>query len=187
MSRPLKTNSLVVSTDPTRVRVLTLRRPKPDFLTNGRMINTTSGSAEVWARGLSPFNVGTCPLYGAHRAQNVENAWQFCKVYPEHVDETGDIKPAYWEWAKAGWADPIAHRFPMGRGRVPLFSLWKDGERLGYIEARKKIYCPVYAEAVTRTAAWDRLKQEWASARQQGQFSRWSIMTDGIMWGKGLR
>jgi hypothetical protein len=35
----------------------------------------------------------------------------------------------------------------MGRGAKPEYSLW-DGERLDYIEARKRIYAPLYARAV---------------------------------------
>lgn len=47
-------------------------------------------------------------------------------------------------------------RYPMGRGARPLYSWW-DGKKLGYIEARKRIYVPLYAEAVVRTSGWKRL------------------------------
>jgi hypothetical protein len=91
-------------------------------------------------------------------AQNVENAWQFAKVYPKHVDDNGDPTEAYWEWAKAGWADTRAHRYPMGKGAIPLYSYW-DGKKLGYIAARKAIYAPLYCRAVESTDAYQRLKQ----------------------------
>eukprot|EP00696_Hemimastix_kukwesjijk_P011838 gnl/Hemi2/24845_TR8355_c0_g1_i1.p1 gnl/Hemi2/24845_TR8355_c0_g1~~gnl/Hemi2/24845_TR8355_c0_g1_i1.p1 ORF type:complete len:193 (+),score=32.92 gnl/Hemi2/24845_TR8355_c0_g1_i1:80-658(+) len=128
------------------VRVMCMRRPKPLFLTSGSLVNTTSGAKDEWMRGLSPFFVGPITLYGGHVARNLENAWQYCKVYPQHVDaDSLEILPAYWTWAKHGWAQKTAVRFPMGRGAKPLFSLW-DGSRLGYIEARKKIYAPLYAQ-----------------------------------------
>jgi hypothetical protein len=86
----------------------------------------------------------------------MENAWQFSKVYPEHVTECGLLTSKYWDWAKKGWSDTWAHRYPMGKGAIPLFSYW-DGERLGYIDARKKIYAPLYANAVVKTKAYERL------------------------------
>jgi hypothetical protein len=35
----------------------------------------------------------------------------------------------------------------MGRGARPLYSAWA-GEKLGYIAARRRIYAPLYAQAV---------------------------------------
>jgi len=46
---------------------------------------------------------------------------------------------------------------------VPLFSYW-NGEKLSYVEARKKIYCPIYSEYVKKTEAWKQLKD----LREQG-------------------
>jgi hypothetical protein len=45
----------------------------------------------------------------------------------------------------------------MGKGVRPLCSLWA-GEKLGYVEARKRIYVPVYAALVVETAAFNRLQ-----------------------------
>jgi len=120
------------------------------------VINTTSRST-TWSQALSPFFVGPVPLYGRYVAHNVENAWQYSKVYPEHADGK-DHNPTsgYFEWAVKGWTDTVARRYPMGRGRKPLYSLW-DGEKLSYLEARKRIYAPLYAQAVLRSRAFDRL------------------------------
>ena len=115
----------------------------------------TVKASRGWQRQLSPFILGPCSLYADYTSKNMENAWQFSKVYPEHV-EGKRITKEYWKWAKAGWTDDKAHRYPMGKGRSPLFSLW-DGERLDYLTARKKIYGPLYAEAVTKTAGWQML------------------------------
>jgi hypothetical protein len=45
-----------------------------------------------------------------------------------------------------------------GRGAKPLYSLW-DGEKLGYIDARKRIYAPLYASAVVHADAFLELER----------------------------
>lgn len=118
-------------------------------------VNTTTSSTN-WSAKLSPMNLGPVILPDGSVAKNVENAWQFSKVYKQHVKD-GEILPEYFEWALKGFNDSWAHRYPMGRGAAPLFSLWK-GKRLGYIDARKEIYMPLYAEAVVKTDAFKQLK-----------------------------
>jgi hypothetical protein len=44
----------------------------------------------------------------------------------------------------------------MGRNRKPLYSYW-DGQKLDYIEARKKIYIPLYSRGVIKTDAFKQL------------------------------
>lgn len=116
----------------------------------------TVSKANNWMRGLSPFILGPCPLYGDFISKNMENAWQFSKVYPEFIDGE-KIKDEYFEWARKGWEDSTAHRYPMGKGKIPNFSYW-DGQKLGYVAARKKIYIPLYANAVKDTEAFKYLK-----------------------------
>jgi hypothetical protein len=86
----------------------------------------------------------------------MENAWQFSKVYPEHITNNC-INDEYWEWAKEGWSNTKAIRYPFGRARKPLFSWW-DGRRLDYVPARKAIYGPLYAEAVMKTQGFQHLQ-----------------------------
>jgi hypothetical protein len=100
---------------------------------------TTHGS-NSW-RGLSPMLLGPVMLYDGHWSATMENAWQYAKVYP------GYDNGSYWPWAQAGWANPRGVRYPMGKGAVPLYSAWA-GERLGYTQARRRIYAPLYAQAV---------------------------------------
>ena len=121
----------------------------------GMVVDTTSHSNN-WSRGLSPFFLGPIPLYDGTTARNMENAWQGSKVYIEYADEENNPSHAYFDWARRLWNDSRAHRYPMGKGRKPLYSLW-DGEQLSYIEARKKIYAPLYAEAVEKTPAYQTL------------------------------
>jgi hypothetical protein len=124
-------------------------------------INATSRSSTQWSTGLSPFFLGPVPLYGGQIAQNVENGWQYTKVYKEHIDQNLNPTPQYFEWAREGWANHRAVRYPMGKGARPEYSYW-DGLKLGYIEARKKIYIPLYAYAVAKSQAYQKLKEIYA-------------------------
>ena len=132
-----------------------------------RTINTTSHSPLDWSRGLSPFVLGPIELYGSHTARIFENAWQFAKLYPEHADTNGKPTRNYWTWAQNGWNSTTAFRYPAGKGRKPLCSLW-NGNRLQYIEARKQIYIPLYQHAVKRTAAYQTLQRLYV---EQGQLT----------------
>lgn len=110
-------------------------------------------------RPLSPMLLGPVPLYSGMYAQNMENAWQYAKVYPLHEHDMD----AYWPWAQAGWGKSWADRYPMGKGAKPAYSLWA-GERLDYITARRRIYVPLYTQAVRMhaLAAFGALKLEHA-------------------------
>ncbi len=124
-------------------------------------INTTSRS-KIWSKGLSPFCLGPVTLSGAKNliAQNVENAWQFTKVYAEHLNDEGLPSSAYFKWAKQGFSDTRAHRYPMGKGRKPEYSWW-NGEKLSYVEARRKIYIPLYSQAVSQTPEYQQLEKKY--------------------------
>lgn len=121
------------------------------------LINTTSRS-DGFGEAFSPFRLGPVRLWGGHVAQNVENAWQFSKVYEDMTDTDGAPTAEWLVWAKRGWADRRAHRYPRGKGARPLYSWW-DGEKLDYVEARKRIYIPAYAQAVLRTADFATLER----------------------------
>ncbi len=123
-------------------------------VTAGQPIDTTSKGGP-WA-GLSPFNIGPCPLYNGLQALVHENAWQYAKLYECHA-EAGKPTDEYWAWAKEGWANPKAVRYPMGKGARPIGSFW-DGVLLDYITARKLIYAPLYIDAVQHTESFRQLK-----------------------------
>lgn len=144
-----------------------------------QVIDTTSKSND-WRRDLSPFSLGPCNLYGGHVSQNMENAWQFAKVYKQHIKD-GEPTQDYWDWAKQGWADEDAHRYPMGKGAVPEYSLW-DGRQLGYIEARKVIYGPLYVEAVQKTKGWAQLVQYYQTQSEiyLRDWDGWSMARHGM-------
>jgi hypothetical protein len=125
---------------------------------SGVYINTTSKSPTQWTTELSPFYLGPCDLYGGYVAKNMENGWQFSKVYACHIDADGDPTDDYFKWAEKGWSDSFAHRYPMGKGAIPQYSYW-NGKHYSYIDARKHIYAPLYARAVAKTKAYAKLKE----------------------------
>jgi hypothetical protein len=92
-------------------------------------------------KDLSPFYLGPLvdPLTG-QICQNVENYWQYSKVYDEHFSpENNTPTPEYWKWRETGFNSTKANRYPMGKGRKPIGSLSPTGELLCYIDARKQI------------------------------------------------
>jgi hypothetical protein len=103
-----------------KAKVINIRDLK-DIPKGSIAINTTSRSKD-WSKGLSPFILGTCNLYGGYVAQNVENGWQYSKVYHEHLDRFGNPSNTYWKWAINGWRSTWANRYPMGKGAVPEYS-----------------------------------------------------------------
>jgi len=131
------------------VLLLDMTAPAPPDAT---VIDTTSRAAG-WSKELSPFYLGPVDLYAGHKAMRVESGWQFSKLFAEHADNQANPTEAYWAWAKAGWASYRAQRYPMGKGRTPICSIW-EGRKLDYIEARKQIYIPLYWRAVCESRAW---------------------------------
>lgn len=122
-----------------------------------RVINVTSSSKDQF-RELSPFFLGPCKLPDGRIALNMENAWQYSKVYPEHVGRFQNVKREWLDWSQRGFDEHKAQRYPMGKGARPLFSLFRD-ERLSYVEARKRLYISLYAKAVVKTDAYLELKE----------------------------
>lgn len=122
------------------------------------LVDTTSKSPSAWTTDLSPFHLGPCALYDGTQSVTMENAWQFSKCYEDHVGLDGRPSAAYWAWARQGWDNPMAVRYPRGKGARPAFAWWA-GQALGYVDARKAIYWPLYRDAVARTAGFARLKE----------------------------
>lgn len=128
------------------------------------VISTVSKSEKSWQRGLSPFFLGPCNLYAGYVSENMENGWQYSKVYKHQVDCDDLPTKEWWDWAKEGWANKRAVRYPMGKGAIPLYSYW-NGEKLDYIAARKKIYIPLYYNAVKDTDSFKKLKEEYETGK----------------------
>jgi hypothetical protein len=115
----------------------------------------------------------------------MENIWQFSKVYKnvpktvsrysrwddtviwdypaeKHVDENDDLLPEYWNWRRKGMNCKYPIRYPVGyknRKNCLYCIMKKDGKKLDYIEARKKIYLPVYTKLVKKQPQFLELKE----------------------------
>ncbi len=112
------------------------------------VVDTTLNGGKF--ENLSPFILTAPP------AKRFENLWQYSKVYKGQTtltdSDTLDIIPSasWYAWREKGFNDQIAHRYPMGKGAIPLFSYW-NGKHLDYIQARKQIYIPEYIKNVSKT------------------------------------
>lgn len=138
-------------------------KDKPD---NCIVVNTTTRSNN-WSRGLSPMLSGM--IFSDNGiARNMENFWQYAKVYKHQVDDNNNPTDEYFDWKNKGYNKNRAERYPAGKGAIPLYT-WYCGERLGYIEARKKLYLPYYAEAVLKTEAFDHLQNLWNDCSSKGR------------------
>jgi len=113
----------------------------------------------------------------------LENIWQFSKVYKtvprskqhksqydrtliwewpqeRHVDENGEVNENYWKWRESGMNNQYPVRYPVGfdHRHLVLYSLEHiNGDKLNYIEARKKIYVKKYCDLVRKVPEFDQL------------------------------
>lgn len=126
------------------------------------VIDCTSKAKDKIMTSVSPFYLGPIECYDGLIANRFENVWQYSKVYPNMADENGNPTCSYFGWRDDGFKSDTANRYPIGKGAKPLYSYWKIGEnyyKLGYIQARKLIYIPLYAKAVVKTAGFARLQE----------------------------
>lgn len=121
--------------------------------------------SNTWARNFSPFVVGPVDFYDNHKAFNIENAYQFSKVYAEF--STVDELPAkhYWDWAQAGWNNPKPIKYPFGAWTKHLYHWW-DGKKLTNLEAQNQIFLPLYTKAIVKTSAFNRLKEIYETSKK---------------------
>lgn len=131
-----------------------------------RSFDVTSLSKEEKFRSMSPFFVGPLLTAKGETCQRFENFYQYSKVHASLADSMGNPTEAYFEWRKSGFKEEKAHRHPKGGNGKTLYSLFyeetEDGylieSRLGYIEARKKLYIPSYAKLVVNTEGYRIIK-----------------------------
>jgi hypothetical protein len=118
----------------------------------------------------------------------LENFWQ-AKLYPNipkvnipysrydqriiwshpaetHIDANGDPNKKYWAWRKKLLNASDAVRYPAGfnnRHNCIGNIIIENGEYgiLDYIESRKRIYLPIYLEAVKRAPKFQELKKRY--------------------------
>jgi hypothetical protein len=122
---------------------------------NALDIDVTSRST-TWSRGLSPFIIEGGTVWTGDYAKNVENLWQYSKVYECHVDSNGEPNDEWFKWAKKGWNTKAGVRYPMGRDAKPLYSYW-NGKKYDYLDAKEKLYVKMYYRSVVKTEAYKKL------------------------------
>lgn len=120
--------------------------------------------------GLSPFFLGpvTVPRVNGEKKRltfsNMENAWQFGKVYPHlgHLTDNSqdaDLSEEYLAWRTKG-ATSAAQRYPAGKHKLPAFSVYGK-LRLTYVAARKIMYTPMYAKLAMETDEFRELVKQY--------------------------
>jgi len=127
-------------------------------------LDCTSKSSN-WGRYLSPFNLGPIPLYDGYVAKNLENAYQFSKVYPQHSTEDGCPSQSYWKWAQEGWNNYKPIKYPMGVWNKHLYHWWNN-KKLSSLEAQNQIFLPCYKQAVVKTQAFAKLKSFYLNGQK---------------------
>lgn len=132
---------------------------------NDALSMDVTSRSNTWGRHFSPFNLGPVDLYDGYVAKNIENAFQFSRVYPEYSTVDGVPSAHYWEWAKSGWNESKPIKYPMGVWNKHLYHWW-NGKKLGMLEAQNQIFLPLYKKAVVKTPAFEKLKLFYENAKQ---------------------
>jgi hypothetical protein len=112
-------------------------------------------------------------VFGTELKSNKEYHWAHrCKKYAGvviweydggiHINDDGELTDEYWLWRKKGMECQYPIRYPNGykNKRNTLFTVKnKDNlKHLNYIDARKKIYLPVYCDLVKKHPKFAELK-----------------------------
>jgi hypothetical protein len=128
------------------------------------IIDITSRSHSS-GRLLSPFNLGPVDLYDGYKAWNVENGYQFSKIYPELLGYDGNPGVNYFEWAQKGWNNKTPIKYPFGAWTNCLYHWWK-GKKLNRLEAQNQIFLPLYKQTVVKTETYKELKNLYETSEQ---------------------
>lgn len=158
--------------------------PKIPGFTN---INATSGN-RTW-KGLSPMLLGPFQVIerrfptrdypdGVHpgfvalnqelqvgRATNLENWWQYSKLYDVDgpYDLSQGVLPRSFLLRRAqGMGDPKPHRRAMPKAKGTPVASYFDARVFQYVPSRK-FYCTVYEDLVQRTPEYQNLQQRVAN------------------------
>lgn len=112
-----------------------------------RNISVCSG-AKKW-KYLSPVYIGPIKVEPDLVANSLEHLWHYSQVFAEDLYQD-QIRAEWFHNRRYGFESPLgkpsAKRQKHGQ---PLFWFWR-GKRLSLVEARREIYCKVYAEHVAK-------------------------------------
>ncbi len=124
----------------------------------GGIVMDVTSRSNTWTRAFSPFYLGPVDLYDSHVSINLENAFQFSRVYAEYNGYDDCPSVNYLEWAKKGWATKAPIKYPLGAWNKHLYHWW-DGKKISNLEAQNNIFLRLYKEAIIKTDEFKRLKE----------------------------
>jgi hypothetical protein len=93
-----------------------------------------------------------------------ERYWQGGKIFAVDYDQQHQLKFSFFERRRLVFTDPqrekkdIRHPLPKAKYGYPVAGFY-NGEILGYVESRKKYYCPAYAYFASMTPEYQELKR----------------------------
>lgn len=87
-------------------------------------------------------------------------------IDPTKPATADNLTPAYWAWRQKGFSAPYAVRYPPGYGKmascVGLLAETRAGQYegpLGYVEARKQLYLPLYTRMARQSPLFAKLRE----------------------------
>jgi hypothetical protein len=128
-------------------------------------LDVTSHSKDPLGKQFSPFVLGEVQVENGLWAYTLESAWQYSKVFPEHLDAEGNPSDEWFEWRESGLANQNPVHFPMGRGAKHEY-FYVDGEKFDAVEARDKLFVPWYLDLAKETEAWHWLESEYRAGKR---------------------
>jgi hypothetical protein len=90
-------------------------------------------------------------------AQNLENFWQYSKVYEGEVDENGDPTPEYYQERLRGFNLHQGIRYRRTKEKY-LFSYW-NGQKYDWQQAKRELYITAYVTYSQRTRGYHELQR----------------------------
>lgn len=125
-----------------------------------RNISVSSG-AKKW-KVLSPLYLGPVEheeMDGEGNALppalSLEQLWRSCAVHKEDIGQDGKPNAQWHERRRDAFTQPLKSG-KRRSGEAPIYWFWR-GQQLGLIEARKEIYCHLYAALVVETELYREL------------------------------
>lgn len=135
--------------------------PRDKIPEDSLVLNVTSHATNS-CKLFSPMILGPVVLPDGRISKTMENAWQYSKVYAQHIDPDLGLPNEDWRtWSNNGMSKSKAERYPMGKGARPEYS-WDGTRKLDYITARRELYFPLYRDAVAKTDTWKRFQEQFA-------------------------
>ena len=149
-----------------------VKHPMIDGFVN---INASSRGPTEW-RVLSPFLLGPIRVNRTdtlsdnyywtnykykklHNCKIFENYWQGSKIYDIDFNVDGEILPNFFDRREKLFMSDKPKRRAVPKSNGFVVTAFYDGQIMDYIESRKKIYCPMYADLIRHTIAFKKLQK----------------------------